>query len=277
MAILEDEFGDIVRKAREGRGLSHADLARASGVPAARLVELERLAGPPTREEAESLGRALGLGADALWRIAAGEYDPGGVEIPAGLAILRFVFPGANSNGYLIHFDRERATLLVDPGGDPAPVLAALRERDWRLDAVLITHGHGDHVAGVGEVRAATGAPVYADAREWQGPGLVDIGTLDGFAVGAVRVGVIPAPGHTPHHVAFTLAGGQVAAVGDTLFAGSLGRALGGPRYYDRLLDSARRLLALGPTTLLLPGHGPLTTVASERAGNPFAAGLTAS
>src|SRR5690606_31207320 len=77
-------------------------------------------------------------------------------------------------------------------------------------------------------------------------------------------------PRDTPHGLTF-VAGG-VAAVGDTLFAGSLGRAHRGPEYYDQLLASARLILSLPDETVLLPGHGPLTTVGQEKRGNPFVA-----
>lgn len=269
MTPLEDEFGDVVRKAREGQGLDHQRLSQISGVAADRIRAFERYTAAPQRQECDALGRALGLSGPALWRLAAGAYHPGEVRIPPGVVCERFTFPGMNSNGYLLHFPAEGETLLVDPGGDPEPILAALEERGWRLGAVLLTHGHADHVAGVEKVHARTGAPVWADAREWRGPGLVDLNGLREVPVGRVRVELLPTPGHTPFGVTF-LFPHAVAACGDTLFAGSLGRAAGGAQEYRRLLASARAILALPAETILLPGHGPITTVGKERENNPF-------
>lgn len=269
MTALEDEFGDVLRKAREGQGLDHGRLARISGVAVDRIRAFERYAAMPQREECDALGRALGLGAPALWRLASGAYHPGEVRIPAGMQVERFTFPGMNSNGYLLHFETEGETLLVDPGGDPAPALATLDARGWRLGAVLLTHGHADHVAGVEKVHARTGAPVYADSREWRGRGLVDIGGRTEVVVGRVRVEVLSTPGHTPFGVTFVFPY-AAAACGDTLFAGSLGRAAGGLEAYRKLLASARSILALPAETLLLPGHGPMTAVGKERENNPF-------
>lgn len=270
MPTLEDEFGDIVKKARLGLGLTHEELATRSGLSTERIAAFERYEVEPERSEADELAKALHLHAQALWDVACEAYDPGTLEIPSGLVMERFVFPEMNSNAYAVHVEKCDETVLIDPGGDPAEILTTLDRRGWGLSAILLTHGHGDHVAGVEQVRQALGAvPVYAHPQEWAGDGLIAIGDSETFRVGALSVGVIASPGHTPFGVVFTFEAG-VAAVGDTLFAGSLGGPLRGAEYYPQLLNSASSILNLPKETLLLPGHGPLTTVASERVHNPF-------
>lgn len=270
-APLEDEFGDIVRKAREGKGLSPEEAARASGISPGRLRALESYEGPPTRAESDALSRVLELEPEALWRIATGEYRPSVQGEQPDLEIHTFTFQPVGSHGYLLHYRPSGDTLLVDPGGDPEAILAALDARGWRMTAVLITHGHSDHVAGLEGVLHSVDVPVYAHPGECPHPKLVPVTESGDLVIGMTPVQVIHAPGHTANGLAFYVGG--ACAVGDTLFAGSLGRALRGPAYYGQLLTSARRILELPPETWLLPGHGPATTVDQERRANPFLAG----
>lgn len=274
MAGLEDEFGDVVRKAREGLGLSPEETARRSGVSPERLAALESYQASPTREESDALARSLGLGREALWRIAAGEYRPVAGPGAPGCEVVTFTFEPVGSHGYLIHVEESGDTLLVDPGGSPGAILALLGERGWRLTAVLITHGHSDHVAGLRSLLQEEPVPVYGHPAEYpagcEPSPLVPVTGPAELAVGGVTVRALYTPGHTPHGLSFVVGG--VAAVGDTLFAGSLGRAHRGPENYDRLLASARLILSLPDETLLLPGHGPLTTVGMEKRNNPYLA-----
>lgn len=272
---LEDEFGDIVRKARRGLGLSEDVVAQEAAVSSERLARFEAYEARPLQEEVERLCGVLKLDARSLWAIATAAYLPQVSSFPRGVVIDRFVFSGMNSNGYLLRFEEEDVTVFVDPGGDPAPVFARLDETGWPLTAIFLTHGHADHVAGVLAMQKRTGAPVYAHGREWSGEGLIDLETVVdtddtlSVSIGDVPVRILPTPGHTPWGLTFLFPRG-IAAVGDTLFAGSLGGAFQGASSYPDLLASAQRIAALPPETLLLPGHGPMTTVALERENNPF-------
>jgi len=270
MSFLEDEFGDIVRKARTGLGISLDQLAQSTGIERETLVAFEAYERTPSREESDTLAGRLGLGRDALWGVASGSYSPRRMRAPFGLELLSFIFPGMDSKGYAIRWVDSGVTLFVDPGGSASEIVEALESRGWTLDAILVTHGHSDHVAGLKGLRERFPVPVFAARGEWTGEGLVDVTGLESVEVRGVRVRVIPCPGHTPQSVSF--AAGGVAAVGDTLFAGSLGGAYQGPRFYGELLKSARRILELPDETVLLPGHGPATTVAAEKIHNPFLA-----
>ena len=182
------------------------------------------------------------------------------------------------------------ACMVVDPGGNGADV--ALSLKDVRVELIVTTHGHGDHVGGVLKLKEATGAPfaIHAlDAERATRAGEVsEIGIAyddgaplpdreiregDVLRVGTASFEVIEAPGHTPGGVVL-LGGGSaegVAFVGDTIFPGSHGRTdlEGGDE--ETILASLHRLAGLIPAqTTLFCGHGPSTTMAAELARNPF-------
>lgn len=182
------------------------------------------------------------------------------------------------------------ACMVVDPGGNGADV--ALSLKDVRVELIVATHGHGDHVGGVLKLKEATGAPfaIHAlDAERATRAGEVsEIGIAyddgaplpdreiregDVLRVGTASFEVIEAPGHTPGGVVL-LGGGSaegVAFVGDTIFPGSHGRTdlEGGDE--ETILASLHRLAGLIPAqTTLFCGHGPSTTMAAELARNPF-------
>lgn len=192
------------------------------------------------------------------------------------------------TNCYLLSFPERREAVLIDAGFEPGPVLDNLARDGLKLQAILLTHGHLDHIAGVREVQTATGAPVYIHAidapmltdPDRNGSGrhglnvtapepdvLVEEGTP--VELCGVSFDVLFVPGHTPGHVCYRLGGDLFA--GDTLFAGSIGRTDFPGGSHEQLIDGIRtKILTLPPDTRVWPGHGPDTTVAQERQWNPF-------
>lgn len=191
-------------------------------------------------------------------------------------------------NCYLVADPGSREAVVVDPGEEARLFLARLRSEGWKATAIWLTHAHVDHVAGVAEVHRATGAPIHLhpldrrlyDAAPMQAAAfgltvepqptphyeLTDGGQVE---VGRYRFDVMHLPGHSPGHVAFV--GHGMALVGDVLFAGSIGRTDLPGGNLDELLGSIRnRLFALPGDTVVLPGHGPATTVGEEKRSNPF-------
>lgn len=190
--------------------------------------------------------------------------------------------------------DPETGTaLVIDPGDEVEKILAALRRHALRCTAILNTHAHIDHVGANHALHEASGAPVmlheadvflYDNLRmqsEWMGgvvgepPRAEPGGHLEHgqrIGAGAVAAEVLHTPGHTPGSLCFRVeGGGPLVLTGDTLFAGSIGRTdlWGGD--FDQEIDSIhRRLLTLGDTTRVIPGHGPETTIGWERRRNPF-------
>ena len=188
------------------------------------------------------------------------------------------------TNGYLV--ETPEGNFLVDA---PAGVAEWLERRGVRVDDLLLTHQHYDHVEDAAAVRA-TGAKVHAwaalskeltletVARSWGMPITVEPFEVDEVleGVGTLRVAgreiaVAHVPGHARDAVTFYLAEEGVLFSGDTLFAGSIGRTdLPGGNHGELLAGIARHLLALPVETRVLPGHGPATTIGVESAGNPY-------
>jgi hydroxyacylglutathione hydrolase len=176
------------------------------------------------------------------------------------------------ANCYLLAEAAGGPCVVVDPGPEAAAPLAAAFAAHRLVPAALVaTHGHPDHVASAAEVTAAHGVPLHlhpADAQLYDGDSVpLETGTFAGLAVDVRHL-----PGHTPGSVVLELGtpgGGRLALTGDTLFAGSVGRGADA--------EAVRGLLASLPDdTVVLPGHGPATTIGRERAGNPFLAGTGA-
>ena len=176
---------------------------------------------------------------------------------------------------------------LVDPGLDSGRIEAALEEAGATPKAILLTHAHFDHVGAIPALqRRWPGLPVYVhpeDAMLIAHPlnqmppeyppipmpsDVRDCRTLEG-------VKAIETPGHTPGGVCYYFKGDSLLLSGDTLFAGSVGRTDFPGGSMPTLLESVRRLAAeLPDDTVVVPGHGPETTIGAEKAGNPFIAGM---
>lgn len=251
--MLEDDFSDIIRKARFGLSLPLLDVARSSGVGAERLQALEASQASPDEGEVVSLASVLGLRAQALAEVAFGRYLP---AVDAGSVGVVHV-PEGNAFAYALHIAGAR--VAVDAGGSVPQLQRAL---GGGPDAVFLTHGHADHVAALAELRGS--AAVFAHPTlASRLPGVCAL--QDGEEAFGLTARF--APGHSADML--TLVGEGVAFVGDTLFAGSLGRAQSASDYQD-LLASARWILRLPSATVLFCGHGPVTRVAEERDHNAF-------
>ena len=184
--------------------------------------------------------------------------------------------------------------IVVDGGDDVAEIVRRLDALGVRATHLVHTHAHIDHIGALGDLRERTGAvgllhpadrPLYATLAEqarWLGvpaPAIValdgDLADGDTIRAGAARLDVLHTPGHTPGSVSFALARGSATMLltGDTLFRGAVGRwDLGGTSLAD-IADSIRsKLFAFPDETVVVPGHGPATTIGLEKRENPYVA-----
>jgi glyoxylase-like metal-dependent hydrolase (beta-lactamase superfamily II) len=274
---LEDEFSDIIKKARTGQRRSVPDLARASGVPEAEIRELERGHELRHRDQVAALANALGLRPEPLEHIAAGSWAPGAVTDLDGLETILGSIGGYAVKGYVLHNADE--AVIIDTGYSPKAMLELLARRGLRLRAICLTHGHADHADGIKDILAAWPVPVYLgpadrDLLNWTPQADALHVPEDGHRihVGTLTVSCMTTPGHTPGGICYRVdqAGRPWCFVGDTLFAGSIGRSNPAELYQAHLESVRERVLKLDQGTRLFPGHGPATTVGEELVHNPF-------
>lgn len=271
---LEDTFGDVLRKAMRGNAVDAAALSAATGIDSKAIEAWLKDDGAAGDAQADALARALHLDPHKLSDTAAGRWQPPPIERPGVRRHPQHPHP---SNGYVFFLDGGRRAALVDPAGLPRNLLRILRDGDYHLQYILITHKHADHCDATGDVAAA-----FPQAR-------IVMHQLDVAAIGSklaakalrvrdgedlpfgddARIRMLHTPGHTDGSSCYLF--DATLFSGDTLFAASVGAALGDASSYSDILNSVRsKVFTLPGDTVVMPGHGPPTTVALEREHNPF-------
>src|SRR5579875_3670800 len=218
---------------------------------------------------------------------------PSGSEAKVQKAhMLHFILPvGILQCNCSIFGDKQsHEAIVIDPGDDIEKITAILDEHQLKVAAIIITHAHIDHVAGAHKLRALTKAPVYMDERDkalldmldvqanWLGIETpprteVDLEARDGtvLQLGKADFQVIETPGHTQGSISLLIPQEKKLIAGDTLFRGSIGRTdLPGGDSHQILSSIQTRLLKLPEETVVIPGHGPATTIGLEKETNPF-------
>lgn len=274
---LEDDFCDILKKARIGQGLSVGDVVRVTGLPGSDISALERGDQARDRVEVRALAKALALREDSLEQIAIDRWEPVAQRMPPWVEMVQGSISGYGVQGYIIHDEGE--ALLIDTAYNASAMLDQLRRRGLRLVGVCLTHGHADHADGIEQILGHCEVPVYLGPEDeellsWRPRADLLVTPVDGMVirVGSRTVRCLTTPGHTPGGVCYCLDHEKqpVCFVGDTLFAGSIGRSNPKELYRTHLNSVRDRLFTLSPDYRLFPGHGPATTVEEELDHNPF-------
>ena len=197
-------------------------------------------------------------------------------------------------NCSVIGDENTREALVIDPGDEIDRILVVLAKHQLTLKQIFITHAHIDHVAGAKKLRDLTAAPVYMNERDrellngldiqarWLGLDSVERTEVDAHAtdgtvlkLGPADFQVMHTPGHTQGSLSIVIPQEKKLIAGDTLFRDSIGRTdLPGGNSRQILSSIKTRLLDLPDETLVVPGHGPNTTIGRERERNPFLRGL---
>lgn len=268
---LEDHAGDILAKARKAAGLSLDQAAALCGGLPAELEAFEESGMGDPRRWLPVAGR-VGLDTAKFEGVARG-WVPPPIELSAWRELRRITTTQKyDVHCYLVWDEATREAALFDTGWDAAPALRLIESEGLALVHLFLTHTHDDHVAGLRAVRERhPGARLHSSAKS--APLAQRNKPQDFYQVGGLRISNRATPGHSEDSVTYLIGNFPedqpgVAIVGDALFAGSMGKG-----FYSAEMgrQSVRdQILSLPGETLLCPGHGPATTVAWERAHNPF-------
>ena len=274
---LEDDFSDIIKKARTGLKLSVGDVARLTGLPGADITALERGDQLRDRAELQAIANALGLRLEGLEAIVLEKWLPRPLPLMSGIETVQGEISGYAVKGYVVHDAGE--AVLVDTAYNAEMMLEILEARRLRLIAICLTHGHADHAEGIQQIVHRWPVPVYLGSDDlsllhWK-PSEQHLVSPDHgrtIRVGRLEVRCVGTPGHTAGGICYRveMPWGPVSFVGDTLFAGSIGRSNPAQLYHTHLDSVRRHVLTLPADCVLLPGHGPGTTVQEELEHNPF-------
>lgn len=194
------------------------------------------------------------------------------------------------ANAYIVYTENKPEAVIIDPGDDIELIMDLIKEHELKLEKILLTHGHFDHIGAVKDLKERTGAQVAIHKQEAdfltdpnknlsyiinrqivQDPADIFLEDGDLIRVADMEFKVLHTPGHTEGGVCYKL--GKVLFTGDTLFEGSVGRTdLSGGSYEQLMSSIIEKLLVLDDDHLVYPGHGRQTTIGRERRENPFLA-----
>ena len=270
---LEDHPGDIIRKARAMNNVSNGAAANAAEISESELSALEENGKLSDKINFGALGKILGLNPQKLEGIANGWLpSPKDLSIWREVRVFTTAGDGLTVNCYLVWDEVTREAALFDTGLDAKPILDCIVTKQLQLKHIFITHSHWDHVEALPKIREAW-PKVRIHSSSKNAPVDQRNKTAEIVHLGGLRVTHRETPGHAEDGVTYMVGNWQedaplIAIVGDAIFAGSMGNGNGA---WDLAKQKVReQILSLPAETLLCPGHGPLTTVAEEKAHNPF-------
>lgn len=257
MSQLEDSLPDVISKAMLGHGIDTPALAAETGTSQASIDAL--LHGEMHAPTATLIAPALGLDPAAL--IALPSYLPQPLTL-AGIRRIEVPFGQWTVNAWLI--EKDGTTLLFDTGHRQSDVLESLHGAT--PEAIFITHDHPDHIGGVEALQAA-GFLIISEAQALR---------QQHFTHGPLTITALDLSGHKTPTAGYLIEGlgEKILISGDAIFAGSIGRCRSTSALQTAFVNLRRVLAQAGDHCIILPGHGPATTVAEELTSNPFLPGF---
>lgn len=270
---LEDHLGDILSKARQAANVSTAEAAKMAGLTETEYLTLEETGRFKKLPDFQALARRLGLHGQRLAGIAGG-WLPSPADLSLWRELRQITTRGSNFsvNCYLVWDEVSREAALFDTGFDAQPIFDLIEQNQLQLRHLFITHTHHDHISALGQIREKF-PKVRLHSNSKSAPVDQRNRPNDFVHLGSLRITNRDTPGHAEDGVTYVIGNfpadaPSAAVVGDALFAGSMGGA-------RQLADLAKQkireqIFTLPQETLICPGHGPLTTVAQEKANNPF-------
>jgi glyoxylase-like metal-dependent hydrolase (beta-lactamase superfamily II) len=270
---LEDHAGDVIRKARAMTNVPTAAAAKAAGLTEAELAALEESGKVVKRPHFAGLGSLIGLNPGKLEKLTEG-WVPSPKDLSAWRELhqLSTTERGNQVHCYLVWDEVTREAAAFDAGWEAGPILELVAKNKLQLKHLFITHTHPDHIGGMEKIRDVF-PKIFLHTDSKNVPPQHKNRRNDCVHLGSLRITNRETPGHAEDGVTYLVGNWSedaphVAIVGDAIFAGSMG---GAPEHGALAKQKVReQILSLPPDTLICPGHGPLTSVAEEKAHNPF-------
>jgi len=264
---LEDNFTDVIGKAQRGLQINDDQLAAKAGVSVADIGRVKE--GDPDEQVLKKIAPVLHLASSPLIVLAKKTWFPSvSAEIP-GLACFNTAYGDMTVNSYLVWDPKTLQGACFDTGADASEMTKFAASKQIRIQLILLTHTHPDHIADLSRLSQVTHAKAYVCKLEAiDGAEGFDAGKT--FTVEPLKIETRQTKGHSRGGITYVASGlpNRIAVVGDAMFAGSMGG--GGVSYADAVRTNRENILTLPDDTILCPGHGPLTTVGQEKIHNPF-------
>lgn len=266
---LENSCSEIIQKAQNGLNLNNRSLAEKAHVALDALVALKNETSTD-ENTIKAIAKALNLGPEALVASAHKSWKPS-VDIPNGLASAQTDCAGMIVNAYIVWCPHTKHAACFDTGMEINELISIAQKHQLTIDALYLTHTHGDHIAAMDELKNTfPELVVYVNTKE----ALPDATLIkEGFhaTLGKLSLKAFETSGHSSGGTTYFIEGlsSPIAIVGDSLFSGSMGKATA-THYLEAIKNNKEKILTLPSSTILCPGHGPLTTVEQEKAHNPF-------
>jgi glyoxylase-like metal-dependent hydrolase (beta-lactamase superfamily II) len=270
---LEDHLGDIIRKAREAAHVTIEAAAQGASLSPEQLQQFEENGESAKAPDLNRLAELIGLNGQKLGGIAKG-WMPKQVDLSCWREVRQIATEGEGYtvNAYLVWDEVNREAAIFDTGWDAAPLIKIIEENELQPKHLFITHSHDDHIAGLAKIRERF-PKIRLHSGSKHAPPDQRNRANDFIHLGSLRITNRETPGHAEDGVTYIVGNfpedaSNIAIVGDCIFAGSMGR---GFQSSDLLKQKVReQIFTLPGDTVICPGHGPLTTVAEEKANNPF-------
>lgn len=267
---LEDSFTDIISKAQEGRRMPDERLANLAGVS---LEDLQAVkAGKPLVAVVRRISRHLHLNPNAMEDLVRKAWYPKQPALPRGFAMFNTPYgDNLTVNSYLVWDSRTKEAAVFDTGTDCTDMLGVIKAENLRVQFILLTHTHRDHVADLAKLAAETRAGVWSSELEpMDFPGARTFKQNAYFHAGTISIKALLTCGHSPGLTSYFITGlsWPLAIVGDSLFAGSMGGTE--DRFEEQHRNNYEKIFSLPKDTILAFGHGPMSSLAEEKDHNPF-------
>jgi glyoxylase-like metal-dependent hydrolase (beta-lactamase superfamily II) len=265
--MLEDNHEDIIAKALRGQGISKSSIAGSVNIE--RSVIERILSGETLEDVIARIAPVLGLDSEKLLISARKVWSPKPIELTG---VKRFVsdFGEMSVNAYVVYEQDSRKAWVFDTGTDCNSLISFIEEDGLKVDSILLTHTHRDHISCLGKLKCKfPSANIYVHKTEQ-----IDQSILieEGFqqSLDSLKLIALHTHGHSVGGMSYIIDGlsSPVAIVGDAIFAGSMGGGM--VSFADALNTNREKLMTLSEETIICPGHGPMSTIAEEKLYNPF-------